>query len=41
MLDVLDGALKAQVLPPIFRHWKNPDAALMLALSRLLLDLPE
>ncbi|WP_442542626.1 hypothetical protein ACSBOX_11795 [Arthrobacter sp. KN11-1C] len=39
MLDVLDEAIKVQVLPPLIRRWKNPDAALLLALSRLLLDL--
>jgi hypothetical protein len=41
MLDVLDDAIKIQVLPPMVRRWKSPDASLLLALSRLLLDLAD
>lgn len=39
MLDVLDDAIKAQTLPPVLRRWRNPHAAVVLALSRLMLDL--
>lgn len=41
MLDVLDDAIKIQGFPPLIRHWRGADGAVMLALSRLLLDLPK
>jgi hypothetical protein len=41
MLDVLDDAIKMQILPPVIRRFRNPDASVLLALSRLTLDLPE
>ncbi|WAH97475.1 hypothetical protein [Arthrobacter sp. MMS18-M83] len=41
MLDVLDHAIQDQELPPLIRNGRNPDARVLLALSRLLVDLPK
>ena len=41
MLDVVDQAIRAQRLPPIVRQWRSPDAALVLTLPRLMIDLPK
>lgn len=40
MLDTIDRAIQTRITPAIFRPWRDPTVDLMLALPRLLLELP-